>query len=167
MKRLKQYNRKNDDDDDDDVDDNDPLTPLPPSFNLPLYYPPLPSIDKGDNDIENNLNPIQKFLLGDTPQQEKVAVAVGEKTTTAVKKARFSGNLNKLFPKADEIFNDQKIDIDDDDLPKHEITTPNTQKYLFPTGLLKDSIQDSLDMIVTDGKFKDASVRRALNTKYP
>ena len=33
-----------------------------------------------------------------------------------------------MFPKADEIFNDQKIDVDDDDgLPKHEITTTNTQ----------------------------------------
>ena len=40
------------------------------------------------------------------------------------------------------------------------------QKYLLATGLLKDSIQDSLDMIVTDGKFNDASVRRALHTKY-
>ena len=40
------------------------------------------------------------------------------------------------------------------------------QKYLLATGLLKDSIQDSLDMIVTYGKFNDASVRRALNTKY-
>ena len=36
------------------------------------------------------------------------------------------------------------------------------QKYLSATGLLKDSIQDSLDMIVADGKFNDVSVRRAL-----
>ena len=41
------------------------------------------------------------------------------------------------------------------------------QKYLLATGLLKDSIQDSLDMIVADGKFNNASVRRALNTTYP
>ena len=41
------------------------------------------------------------------------------------------------------------------------------QKYLLATGLLKDSIHDSLDMIVTDGKFNDVSVRRALDTKYP
>ena len=40
------------------------------------------------------------------------------------------------------------------------------QKYLLATGLLKDSIQDSLDMIATDGKFNDASVGRALDTKY-
>ena len=41
------------------------------------------------------------------------------------------------------------------------------QKRLFKTRLLKDSIQDSLDMIITDGKFKNASVRRVLDTKYP
>ena len=41
------------------------------------------------------------------------------------------------------------------------------QKYLLVTGLLKDSIQDSLDMIVTDGIFNNASVRRVLDTKYP
>ena len=40
------------------------------------------------------------------------------------------------------------------------------QKYLLATGLLKDSIQDSLDMTVTNGKFNNASVRRALDTKY-
>ena len=34
------------------------------------------------------------------------------------------------------------------------------------TGLLKDSIQDSLDVIVTDGKFNNATVRKALHTKY-
>ena len=41
------------------------------------------------------------------------------------------------------------------------------QKYLLATGLSKDSIQDSLDMIVTDGKFNNASVRRVFDTKYP
>ena len=40
------------------------------------------------------------------------------------------------------------------------------QKYLLATGLLKDSIQDSLDMIVTNGKLNDASVRRTLDTKH-
>ena len=28
-------------------------------------------------------------------------------------------------------------------------------------------MQDSLDMIITDGKFNNASVRRVLDTKYP
>ena len=40
------------------------------------------------------------------------------------------------------------------------------QKYLLATGFLKDIIQDSLDIIVTNGKFNDVSVRRALDTKY-
>ena len=35
------------------------------------------------------------------------------------------------------------------------------------TGVLKDSIQNSLDMIVTDGKFNNAGIRKALDTKYP
>ena len=41
------------------------------------------------------------------------------------------------------------------------------QKYLLVTGILKDSIQDSLDMIVINGKFNNASASRALDTKYP
>ena len=32
------------------------------------------------------------------------------------------------------------------------------QKYLLVTGLLKDSIQDSLDMIVTNRNFNDAAL---------
>ena len=128
LERLKQYNRKNNGDDfDDDVNNNLLHPPLSPSLNLPTYHQASPSIDKDNNNIENNLNPTQKFFFGDTPQREKIATAVGEKTTAAVKKVKFSENLNKLFPKADEIFNDQKIDVDDDDLPKHEIMIPNIQ----------------------------------------
>ena len=41
------------------------------------------------------------------------------------------------------------------------------QKFLLVTDLLQDTIQDNLDMIVTDGDFNDASVRRALDTKFP
>ena len=40
------------------------------------------------------------------------------------------------------------------------------QKYLLATGLLKDSIQDSLNMIVTDGKFSNAALKRALDANY-
>ena len=40
------------------------------------------------------------------------------------------------------------------------------QQYLLATDLLKDSIQDSFDMIVTNGKFNNASDRRRLDTKY-
>ena len=41
------------------------------------------------------------------------------------------------------------------------------QKYLLATGLLQDSIQQSLDMVVTDGFFNNAAVRRELDKKYP
>ena len=40
------------------------------------------------------------------------------------KKVTFLENLSKLFPEADDTFNDEKIDIDDD---PPEITIPNTQ----------------------------------------
>ena len=44
----------------------------------------------------------------------------------------------------------------------------NLQKYLLATGLLKDSIQESLNMIVSsDGKLSDAAIRRQLDTKFP
>ena len=42
----------------------------------------------------------------------------------------------------------------------------SSRKYLLATGFVKDSIQDSLDMIETDGKFNNAAVRRAVDTKY-
>ena len=41
------------------------------------------------------------------------------------------------------------------------------QKFLLATDLLEDAIQDNLDMIITDGEFIDAGVRRALDTKFP
>ena len=41
------------------------------------------------------------------------------------------------------------------------------QKFLLATDLLQDAIQDNLDMIVMDGEFNDAGVRRALDTKFP
>ena len=40
------------------------------------------------------------------------------------------------------------------------------QKYLLATGLLQDSIQQSLDMVVSDCFFKNADVRRELDQKY-
>ena len=44
----------------------------------------------------------------------------------------------------------------------------NLQKYLLATGLLKDSIQDGVDMIVSsDEKLSDAAVRRQLDAKFP
>ena len=41
------------------------------------------------------------------------------------------------------------------------------QKYLLVTGLLQDSIQQTLDMVVTDGFFNNAAIRRELDQKYP
>ena len=35
------------------------------------------------------------------------------------------------------------------------------------TDLLQDSIQENLDMIVTDGSFNKACIRQALDTKFP
>ena len=102
LEQLRESNRKN------NVDDDPPLPP------------PSLSTNK-DDDIKNDSNLTQKLFLEDVPQQEKFAVAVGEKTKAAVKKVRFSENFHKLFPKAEKIFNDQKIELDYDDLPKHEI----------------------------------------------
>ena len=42
------------------------------------------------------------------------------------------------------------------------------QKYILATRLLKDSIQDSLDLTVSsDGKLSSAAVVRQLDTKFP
>ena len=41
------------------------------------------------------------------------------------------------------------------------------QKFLLATELLEDTIQNNLDMIVTDGDFNNAGVRRVLDQKYP
>ena len=78
-----------------------PSPPFPP-----LAYPS--SVDSDERDIEGE-NPVQNPLLAgrqrDRPQRERTAVAVGEKTVTAApKKVKFSENLSKVFPKADEFF---------------------------------------------------------------
>ena len=41
------------------------------------------------------------------------------------------------------------------------------QKFLLATDLLQDIIQENLNMIVTDDGFNDASIHRALDTKFP
>ena len=41
------------------------------------------------------------------------------------------------------------------------------QKNLLATGLLKDRLQQSVDMIVTYGGFNDVVIRRELDLKYP
>ena len=79
LEQLRENNRKNNNEDDGNHDENPSPPSAPPSFILPLYYPPSLSIDNEDSDIGNDLNSTQKFLLGDTPQQEKNAVAAEEK----------------------------------------------------------------------------------------
>lgn len=91
--RLKQYNRNN-------INNNNSVPPFrssTPSFDVPPYFPPSPSID---SNIEDDLHPTQKFPLGHMSQKEEIALTVDEKT----KKVRFSGNLHELFPKTDKIF---------------------------------------------------------------
>ena len=41
------------------------------------------------------------------------------------------------------------------------------QKFLLAKDLLQDSIQENLEMIVTDGSFNNASIPRVLGTKFP
>ena len=41
------------------------------------------------------------------------------------------------------------------------------QKYLLAMGLMQDTIQENLNMVVTDGSFNNASICRTLDTKYP
>ena len=43
----------------------------------------------------------------------------------------------------------------------------SVQKFLLATNLLQGSVQESLNIIVTDGDFNNASIRRVLDTKYP
>ena len=74
LEQLRESNRKNNNDNDDNADDNPPPPSAPPSCVPPPYYPPLLSISNEDSNIENDLNLTQKLLLGDTPQQENIAV---------------------------------------------------------------------------------------------
>ena len=41
------------------------------------------------------------------------------------------------------------------------------QKFLLASGLLQDTIQNNLDMIITDNEFNNAGIRRVLDQKYP
>ena len=41
------------------------------------------------------------------------------------------------------------------------------QTFFLATDLLQDSIRENLDMIVTDNGFNNASIRQALDTKFP
>ena len=55
----------------------------------------------------------------------------------------------------------------DDVIKNGNVDKLAVQKYLLATGLLEDTIQENLEMIVNDGEFNNTSVRRALDLKYP
>ena len=120
---------KNDNNDD---DDNFPL-PLPPLSTLLGFFSSrgrAKSDDDDDNDKDRNLTPTQRFLFNQ-PQQERIAIAVGESGATTstllqVKpcKVKFSEKLNKVFPKTNDMF---ESDYQPSILEKEEITVPNVQ----------------------------------------
>ena len=84
------------------------MSSSPPPYDSPL------SIDDEESDLEGE-NLLQKFLLGNRKQRERVAVAVGERTAVAVKKeGKFLENLSKGFPKADKLFNDELKDDEEE-----------------------------------------------------
>ena len=94
-------------------------------------------------------------------------VAVRDKSKEKSIKLNLPPNYRKdvLFdqlPYLNHLQNPAIKDVIKDDI----VDNLSFQKYLFATGLLKDSIQDSLDMIVTNGKSNDTAVRRALDTRY-
>ena len=106
-------------DDDDDDDDND-----------------------DDDDDNRNLMPTQRFLLH---QPQRTAVAVGTNNAAMsvplqVKKVRFSENLSKVFPEANDIFeSDHQPEI----LEKEEITVSNVQSMVkqLNKGKLRDQLK--------------------------
>ena len=87
----------------------------------------MPFSDSIDDSGIERVNPIQNITFGDKPQKKLLLQWGGKRgyceRKIAIKKVTFSENLSKLFSKADEIFDNQRIN---DDLS--EITTPNTQK---------------------------------------
>ena len=130
VKQLKDLNKKNDDDDDDD-DEDDNKTPfgqlLQLSYNFKLPFPPsyysfLPSISDNDN-LEKNLNPTQKFLLGNNEAKPIGELEKIREEIPTTEKVIFSENLNKLFPKGEDDFNNE-LKSDEN---KIKITIPNVQ----------------------------------------
>ena len=91
LEQLKQYKRRSNN------DDNDDHPPSIPIFDPSLYYPS--SLSEDDSNVQDDLNPTQKFLLRDRPQKEKIAVAVGEKAAIAAgeKKLDFGKILANSF----------------------------------------------------------------------
>ena len=122
--------------------------PPPPPSPTPLLSPPdggdvESDDDDDDNDDDNrNLTPTQRFLLH---QPQRTAVAVGTNNAAMsvllqVKKVRFSENLSKVFPEANDIFeSDHQPEI----LEKEEITVSNVQSMIkqLNKGKLRDQLK--------------------------
>ena len=122
--------------------------PPPPPSPTPLLSPPdggdvESDDDDDDNDDDNrNLTPTQRFLLR---QPQRTAVAVGTNNAAMsvllqVKKVRFSENLSKVFPEANDIFeSDHQPEI----LEKEEITVSNVQSMIkqLNKGKLRDQLK--------------------------
>ena len=71
-----------------------------------------------------------------------------------------------LFDKLPYVAHLQNLAIDNV-LKGGKVNDLALQKYLLANGLMQDIIQENLNMLVTDGDFNNASVRRELDTKYP
>ena len=99
---MRDFNQKRGDDDDNNNNNDNGFGQLP--FDLSLCNPPPPLISEDDYDeIEKDLTPAQKVLIGDTakalPFTAREKVAVAEKV---------------FFPKADAFFeNDNRKPFDD------------------------------------------------------
>ena len=117
--------------------------PPPPELPTPPPSPPDGGDGESDDDDDNrNLMPTQRFLL-DQPQRTAVVVGTNNAATSMPlqeKKVRFSENLSKVFPKANDIFesgHQPKI------LEKEEITVSNVQSMIkeLNKGKLPDQLK--------------------------
>ena len=109
-----------------------------PPFLCSLPQPPTPPSsppDGGDgesdddDDDNRNLTPTQRFLL-DQPQRTAVAVGANNAATSMPlqkKAVRFSENLSKVFPEANDI---SELDDQPKILEKEEITVSNVQSTI-------------------------------------
>ena len=107
-------------------DDNFPLPlPPPPPSTLPSLFSSRGRAKSNDDGSDDGRN--LTFLLNQ-PQRERIAIAVGESVTTSKplqvkpRKVKFSENLNKVFPKVNDIF---ESGYQPSILKKEEITVLN------------------------------------------
>ena len=114
---------------------------------------------------------IAKITMKKKKLDEKKAILLNELETNDLHIKRIKLNLNfrkhVLFdqlPYLAHLENPAIVDV----VKNGIVENLSLEKYLLATGLLKDSIQDSLNMIVpTNGKLSNAAVRRQLDMKFP